>query len=1357
MTFSDPPLPDPSARPASGVGRDLPALLALHQELSGNAGGVVFLEGPRGVGKASLLIALRRELATAGRLVLLGRAEHSATAPYAVIREPVGQALAFLESRGLAERFLEKHATALGVVLPKLGLGVPAQARDKMSFFESMRAFFLDLAEVSAPTLLLTDAHDADDDTRELIRFLAVHLFHPDGFGGDPAEGFSGVMMIASRTDDEEGARAVAQLRGGQRMREFLVSGMQKSELMDYLASHPAMEKLLAASHGRPEDVDELLDALPPNTDELLYRRIDGLASAEQITLNALAVLGRPASPDLVSSVLQRPISGVAQALSSLVEHRLLSRRLHNGELLFTFFRPHHQDVLRLRLDEKTKRELHLAIGLALEQRGGGSDHNAILAYHFLRGATPERGVPYALAASERLLVTFAYGSATEMVQTALPHADPEQRFALLGQLVEAERLRGQLAHAQEAASQMQAIATAEQLPQVLRRLAELSSGRGEQRKALEILREALSLESSAKDEESLPEKALVLAAMSEVSYGLGELEDAGRFAADALDSSSGNVQMSFRLRIDNTVAKIAYSRERFEEAEALFLENLRLAEVNELETEAMQARVNIGLCRFRLGRYDSAREVLERALGQARAAGDLSYEAQSLLNLGAICQRTSDIARAIRYFQGGFSLFSRMGKRSQVRLTAWNLANVYIALGMNDAAASYLEESKRIAELEDSDRGRAFILFSEGDIAFDQGRYALAYDAYENARVLFESVGDNSRVVEMATKSAWTALRRGEDEVALRRLGELSTDGLSSLALCRRDAVLEAGYALQPDAQADGTAQGLPKLTRTVDELLAQGAEEDAWRTLGFIAFCYEREGDLRSAEAARARAKEIIGRFSERLTAELRETFVRHAEHAVFWSDDHTVSDEEHGHLRATMPGDETGGPRTDFPSGRENVDEPARSSLPTLPTGPSQRVEEWDVAYPEMVGASPALLRVFDRLDRIAKTRGTTVLIRGESGTGKELVAGAIHRMGERRSGPFVRVNCAALVETLLLSELFGHEKGSFTGAFARKVGRFEMARGGTLFLDEIGDISPKTQVSLLRVLQERSFERVGGTQTIQSDAAVICATHRDLEAMVAEGTFREDLYYRLRGVVVEVPALRERPEDISLLVQDVLRKSREELGRAPHYLSPDAEDILMRYRWPGNIRELQNVIRSVALFCEGNEIRPEHLAEFPELFAAPKKGHANSDVSARSTLKAGETPTPKRDALPSVRGDTPPVHQHNPGHLRHAESSLSGHGTPPVHPSAPERAPPNHGGGAELMRQASGEGAAEGMALGDMKRKLEFDAIANAMRQTGGNITKAAALLKMKRPRLSQIVNGDPKLKAIKEQSRLQYSS
>ena len=378
---------------------------------------------------------------------------------------------------------------------------------------------------------------------------------------------------------------------------------------------------------------------------------------------------------------------------------------------------------------------------------------------------------------------------------------------------------------------------------------------------------------------------------------------------------------------------------------------------------------------------------------------------------------------------------------------------------------------------------------------------------------------------------------------------------------------------------------------------------------------------------------------------------------------------------------------------------------------------------------MGRAPALLRVLDRLDRIARTKSPTVLVRGESGTGKELVAAAIHRLSERASGPFVRVNCAALVETLLMSELFGHEKGSFTGALARKIGRFELARGGTIFLDEIGDISPKTQVSLLRVLQERQFERVGGTQTIQTDAVVICATHRDLESMVRDGSFREDLYYRLRGVVVEVPALRERPNDIPVLAQRFLQKVRDEVGRAPLALSAEAEAALSSYRWPGNIRELQNMVRSVALFCEGDVVELGHLAEFPELF----------DERARGV--------PRREPPPPE-----PVRPEPLASARRAPERPFFAAPRPPEPPPPPPGPGTPGGNAFTHARESLHGDGEGMALGDLKRRLEFEAIANAMRQTGGNITRAAQLLKMKRPRLSQIVNGNPELKAIKDASR-----
>ena len=220
--------------------------------------------------------------------------------------------------------------------------------------------------------------------------------------------------------------------------------------------------------------------------------------------------------------------------------------------------------------------------------------------------------------------------------------------------------------------------------------------------------------------------------------------------------------------------------------------------------------------------------------------------------------------------------------------------------------------------------------------------------------------------------------------------------------------------------------------------------------------------------------------------------------------------------------------------------------------------------------------------------SRCSSSTVLIRGESGTGKELVAEALHRASDRAAGPLVTVNCAALVETLLLSELFGHEKGSFTGAFARRRGRFELAEGGTLFLDEIGDISPRTQVALLRVLQERTFERVGGTTAIRANVRIVCATHRDLRAMVERGEFREDLYYRLRGITLEVPALRARIGDLPRISDHLLARIAAERAEPAKTLAPDALELLARHRWPGNVRELENALRVASLFAESAAI-------------------------------------------------------------------------------------------------------------------------------------------------------------------------
>lgn len=255
--------------------------------------------------------------------------------------------------------------------------------------------------------------------------------------------------------------------------------------------------------------------------------------------------------------------------------------------------------------------------------------------------------------------------------------------------------------------------------------------------------------------------------------------------------------------------------------------------------------------------------------------------------------------------------------------------------------------------------------------------------------------------------------------------------------------------------------------------------------------------------------------------------------------------------------------------------------------------------------LIGASPAMQKVFSIVDRVARSP-STVLITGESGTGKELIAKALHEQSKRVDKPFIRVNCAAIPDTLIESELFGYEKGAFTGAVTTKPGRFELADEGTLFLDEIGEITTEMQVKLLRAIQEGEFERVGGINTRSVDARLVTATNRDLAKMVQEGAFREDLFYRLNVVPIRLPPLRERAEDIPLLVEHLLTRYEKRLGRKIDRVAEDAMAALLRYGWPGNIRELENVLERTVLFMDGAVIHASDLP--PELLegAAARPG-------------------------------------------------------------------------------------------------------------------------------------------------------
>jgi len=266
-------------------------------------------------------------------------------------------------------------------------------------------------------------------------------------------------------------------------------------------------------------------------------------------------------------------------------------------------------------------------------------------------------------------------------------------------------------------------------------------------------------------------------------------------------------------------------------------------------------------------------------------------------------------------------------------------------------------------------------------------------------------------------------------------------------------------------------------------------------------------------------------------------------------------------------------------------------------------------------EIIGNSSRMQEVFDMVHRVADSNAT-VLLRGESGTGKTLVAKALHHNSSRSAGPFVVVNCSALPETLLESELFGHEKGAFTGATESKKGRFELAEGGTLFLDEIGEISPAVQVKLLNVIQERTLQRLGSPKIIQTNIRLVAATNRDLETAVKEMHFREDLYYRLNVFPVYLPPLRERRTDILLLAEYFLEKYTKENHKQIKRISTPAIDLLVQYHWPGNVRELQNCMERAVLICDGSAIKSIHL---PPSLQSPDSVHANKPLSLATAVE------------------------------------------------------------------------------------------------------------------------------------------
>ena len=753
--------------------------------------------------------------------------------------------------------------------------------------------------------------------------------------------------------------------------------------------------------------------------------------------------------------------------------------------------------------------------------------------------------------------------------------------------------------------------------------------------------------------------KPAIAVELAELAFAKG-MFDTTRAEADL--ARSGDTKVA--LRASNLLGKIRLAEGKWDEADAHFAGDAMTANAAGLAREALRARLNRAIAILSKGLLDEAELMLRAILADAERAEDQFACAYTLTNLAVVAWTRHDYGTALDCLERTFARRRALGSPATIRHTVASLAELRLRLGLFDHAAHTVAFGRR-APMSPADAAQFAIVAAR--ISLAKADSVGARREVEAAIADATAAADKELVGEAYRVAARISLDEGDVAACRAHLAEPSAPGTTGRAKA------EHGLLGALASRAAG-ATDIELARAALRHAREAGDEEILCEILHLMALTHRDAGDVTAARGFCEQAAQIRARVADGLRIDVRGAFLAKAEGIALTRLQTALAE-------APSEADVEPSPRTER-SPREKAPE-------------SQR---------EIVGDDPQIRALVASIKKVARS-SATVLVRGESGTGKELVAEALHRASDRAQGPLVSVNCAALVETLLLSELFGHEKGAFTGAGSRRRGRFEMAEGGTLFLDEIGDISPRTQVALLRVLQEKTFERVGGTTPVRANVRIVCATHRDLRAMVERGEFREDLYYRLRGIQLEVPALRQRPGDIGKIADSLLARIAQERSETPKRLTDGALELLRAHRWPGNIRELENALRAASLFTEGELIDAAELVDNVEDLRAVAQA-VPAPLSLRSSVMPPSPPS--LESVPQIthtddEDDAPlPTGEANATAIAY-----------------------------EQVRQGQ-------VSLFDIKRQIERDCIARALSETKGNITKAAALLGMKRPRLSQLV-------------------
>ena len=1307
------------------VGRDaeLARARALYDRACSEGNGRLLLViGAAGVGKTRLLGEFRRRLRLEGVPVLEGRCLPGGRA-YQPFIEIVQAALAYLADLGVGSEELQRASDLVSALKGQAALAegglraVPGKgeaggsqaAREfenrRIAFFERVREFLHEVGQRRSPVLVMHDLHNADGSTRALALHLARTLcaapelaVHGDGDG----EPFRGLFVLTTR--EPTGAQAtsawLSEWFAGLAAERMVLGGLDEGGVRAFLQSAGAVARIQQLTAGHPRALEAMLESRVADAGDLVRERLAGASPPAMELAYALALLAKPAGAELLVRLVSvttdvragrgRGEEQVATLLGELQALGLIARSVVDGELRIGFERTADREELLRVLPEAEITRLHLVVGEALA--AVGDSDAAACAEHLLRGGAGEVGVDQALLAAEQLELAYAYDRAADLYERALAvTARDDVRAGLRDRLCELYELVGEYGRALEHAAALQQHAPTSAA--VARRIGHLHVVRGDLPAARAELERARGLSDADGDH---AEMVRVLADIAEAGFLGGEHDAALASGRRALElGQSDRSLLPVLIAVSNSLGKVALEQGDYGEAARRFEANLGDARAAGVTPEVARALINLGIASLRAGDHERAERCYQDGLDAAKDAGDHRHRAFCLQNLGVLAQWRRDYRAALGHYQEAVAAFKRIGHRSWLAWVALDLGDLYLGLGDAGHAQGMTEFAARL-QGEGAPPTMLVILENlRGRIAVCEGKLELAQQHFASARSQALKVGNREELALSLFNLAQLALTRGDLAGARSHLGELGEPPSRKAAAQAR--LLEVDVAL---ATRGGTAELRIALDEAAAAYVKLGDPEGEMRARVRLAELLGAAGDAKGYERERKAAARAAAEVRASVPAEFLAAFDADADRRKLqammgWT---AVALDVPAPTQAQTP------PKAETVA----VVAPGAAALAVAAPASEPPVRAKPVRFPKMIGSHRRMRQVFDLIERVAPYE-SIVLIRGESGTGKELVAEAIHESSPRRGQPFIKVNCGALVESLLLSELFGHERGSFTGALARRKGRFELADGGTIFLDEIGDVSPKTQVALLRVLQEREFERVGGTAPIKVDVRIICATNRDLEAMVAAGTFREDLYYRLQGLQIELPPLRERREDLALLADHFLERIARERNGERKVLAPGALEMLASYRWPGNIREFENVLRSVSLFADGAEIQVQDFADYAEIFRGEgrdaERGAATQAAQAAINAGAGGA----------------------------AAAGLAG-GKTQLNGSA-AGARPAKGNAIDTAYQHAQD---SGLSLKELKRRIELECITRALADAGGNITRAADLLGMKRPRLSQLV-------------------